>query len=177
MKIVYVQLALCLIFSLYNNFTDWRSYCIKNRAVLLFGLLGIGFNCAYYGVSGLLSSLGGATVMLCLLPLFALRMLGAGDIKALMAVGCMLGWRLALPALLYSLLAAGGVALLVLLWRRSGRERLRHLLKYFQSCFLSRSLLSYRSGFDSDDSGIFRFSFGITLGLVLMLTVCWLGYF
>ncbi|MCI6567811.1 MAG: prepilin peptidase [Dysosmobacter sp.] len=162
------KLLACLAFCLCANLTDWKSFRIRNRAVAVFLALGLAANLYLSGPRGLLSALAGGLVMLCLFPLFALRMLGAGDVKALMAVGCMLGWPMALSALAYSILAAGVLAVCVLLFRKNGRERLKYFLTYCKLCWYSRSLQPYAASMKAD-SGSFRFSFGITLGILALL--------
>ena len=106
--------------------------------------------------------------MLCLFPFFALRMLGAGDVKALMAIGAMLGWPLAGWALAYSILGGGLIALMVLLVRQNGKERLKYLWNYFKLCFFSCSIQPYTKEMKAG-SDKFRFSFGITLGITILL--------
>lgn len=162
------KIALCLLFALYNNFTDWQSWRISNQAVMLFVMLGLGVNTLCLGWQGLLLALAGGSVMLVLLPLFALRMLGAGDIKELLAIGCMLGWPTAPAVLLYSLLAAGILALAVLLLRRNFDQRRHYLLSYFKSCWLLGRPLPYNARLDNKEAAGFRFSFGVTGGLVLL---------
>lgn len=67
------------------------------------------------GLSGLLSAIAGAAAGLAVLALpFALRGLGAGDVKAAMALGAFFGAAELLELLVWSALAAGGFALLTL---------------------------------------------------------------
>lgn len=163
-----IRIGLCLVFSLYNNFTDWKDFRIRNRAVVLFAALGLMANVICSGGRGLLGALAGCGIMLCLLPLFALRMLGAGDIKALMSIGCMLGFPAAPQALAYSLLGAGVAAVLTVLFRKNGKMRLRRLFAYLKFCWISKTILPYAEKLDHQDGG-FRFSFGITAGLLALL--------
>jgi len=168
MSITAGKIGLCLLFAIYNNFTDWRSYRISNRAVCWFGLGGLALNGLALGFPGILSSLAGGCLMLCLLPLFVLRMLGAGDIKELLAIGCMLGLGFAPKVLLYSILAAGGLAVLTLLWRGNAWQRLRYIYLYIKNCFLSGGVMPYTDELGKEESAVFRFSFGITGGLLIL---------
>lgn len=99
------KILLCLLYSLYNNYTDWKTYRLHNRAFLLFFVLGIAVNAFAGGVGGVKDALLGGAFMLILLPLFALRFMGAGDIKALIGVGAMLGFPAAAWSLAFSLIA------------------------------------------------------------------------
>jgi prepilin peptidase CpaA len=169
MEVICGKFILCLLISFYNNLTDLLTYKIKNAAVILLSLLGLGINFYFFGVNGLLNSLGGGAIALCLLPLFVLRMLGAGDVKAFIATGFMLGFSLSLEVICYSILAGGVLATLVLLLRRNGMERLRYLFNYLKACCLIGKVLPYTEKLDSDSGGTFRFSYGITLGLLIVI--------
>jgi len=75
------------------------------------------------GVRGLLDSLLGIIVpFLLLIVLYALRMLGAGDVKLFSAIGAVLGVRAALWIMAYSFLAGGVIALIILIINRNGKE-------------------------------------------------------
>src|SRR5262245_7761034 len=85
-------------------------------------LLGVVLNVAFFGTSGLLTSVAGLlVVMLLLVPPFALGGIGGGDVKMMAAVGALLGPRAGLIALGAGLLL-GGVIMAVHLARR---QRLR----------------------------------------------------
>jgi len=169
------RIGVCLAFSLYCNWTDWRETRVHNRAAAVFALLGPawwGFTDGWRGMAG---SLAGGAVMLALIPLFALRMLGAGDVKALMAVGLLLGFPEAGRALLYSLLGAGVAAACALAVRRNARARLRKLWDYMKCCWLLRKPLAYTQTLGEGGGG-FHFTFGVTLGLLaLLLETVWKG--
>lgn len=170
-----VRLGACLIFSLYNNWTDWREGRVHNRTSVLMALLGLAWWCYDAGWRGLGASVAGGIVMFVLFPLFALRMLGAGDVKALMGTGFLLGFPAAVSALVYSLLGGGAAACCVLLLRRRGRERLGRLWTYFKNCWLLKKTLPYAQELGEGEGG-FHFTFGISLGLLtLLLETVWKG--
>lgn len=159
------RLGLCVLFALCCCYTDVKSYRIPNRIVLTFALLALALHGVQAGGAGVVRALGGFALALPLFAFFALRMLGAGDVKAMMTVGLILGWPLALRGLLYSLLCAGGAALGVLLTRRNWRERMGRLWQWMKLCFYSRAPVPY-GGWES--SGHFRFSFGILAGALVL---------
>ncbi len=161
------RLVLCMVFSLWGNVCDWKAYRLPNYLTVVFFAVGVCLGGMSGGVWGFLTSLAGAAVMLCLFPLFALRMLGAGDIKALMAIGAMLGLAAAPRALVYSILGAGAVAFLVVLFRKNGVARLRTFAAYCIGICRGTGIRPYAGALDA--GGRFRFSFGITLGIAAML--------
>ena len=75
------------------------------------------------GGLGLLQSLGGWGLGLALLlPMYALRMMGAGDVKLLAMVGAFVGVDQILTVALATLLAGGVLALVFAAWQRSLRR-------------------------------------------------------
>lgn len=162
-----VKLCLCGMFSLYSCYTDWKEYKIRNWACGCLAAAGIAGNALCFGWKGLLSALGGGAVMLCLFPLFVLRMLGAGDVKALMAIGCVLGAAAAPRALISSLLGAGVAAVVVVAARKNAADRMRAFAGYLRSVLQSGTVAPYQR--NMDPNGVFRFSYGIALGVLAML--------
>jgi len=80
------------------------------------------------GASGIGSALlGGLTGLALFLPLYALRTMGAGDVKLLAMVGVWLGPQHAVWAALWTLLAGGVLALLVALGTGVLRQVLANL--------------------------------------------------
>lgn len=102
---------------------DLRTYRIPNRLTVSGILLGIGLRWYGYGIMGAGQGIAGCMIAVSVLfVLFLLRVLGAGDIKLLAAVGAFTGfgiWRV----LLYTCVCAGifGIAKLLSL-RVKGRK-------------------------------------------------------
>ena len=107
---------------------DVRRRRIPNRLVFSGALLGVLLNSvALPGVTpaGPWLALGGLAVGLgLLLPMYALKALGAGDVKLMAMVGAFLGPRPAVFAVLCSLLAGGVLALAVALCQGTLRQAL-----------------------------------------------------
>lgn len=61
---------------------------------------------------------GAALGLLALLPFYAIRWMGAGDVKFFAVLGLMLGWKALLPIWIVASLAAGLHAVLILAGRR-----------------------------------------------------------
>ncbi len=120
-------LGLIFAFALWH---DVRARRIPNQlvaagtiaALLLQGLLapGAGLFSTPMGSLGLAASLGGFAVgLLLLLPFYALRTLGAGDVKLMAMVGAFIGPLGVLGAILLTMLVGGVLAVVVAL--RSGQ--------------------------------------------------------
>lgn len=96
---------------------DLRSRRIPNALVASGIALGLLFSAAAHAGDGLASSVGGALLgglagLALLMPLYVLRVLGAGDVKLLAMVGVWLGAPAVARAALWTLLCGGMLALI-----------------------------------------------------------------
>lgn len=101
---------------------DARHYRIPNRLTALGAVLGFAANVALAAIvagvddvsSVALASLAGGGILLALSSmLWALRLIGMGDVKLLAAAGVCVRWSLALRVFVYTALAGGVIALVV----------------------------------------------------------------
>ncbi|WP_018987746.1 A24 family peptidase [Aromatoleum toluclasticum] len=113
--------------------TDIRQARVPNLLVVLGTVAAV----LYHGISvygggvlhvlsgsiGLISLLEGMMVgFVCLLPLYALRAMGAGDVKLMMMVGAFLGPLQTLGVVMLTFVAGGVLAIVMALWQRSFRQ-------------------------------------------------------
>jgi prepilin peptidase CpaA len=100
---------------------DWRTYRIPNWLTVGGMVCGLLFNLVMGSAGpGLLSALGGLAVGLAvLLPLYVLRVMGAGDVKLMAAVGAFVGLPQVLYAVLFTFIAGGFFAVAFALWHRA----------------------------------------------------------
>jgi len=127
-----LTLALTLLAAL----LDWRSRRIPNWLSVPSLVIGVAVHAGIGGWHGALFSVEGAGLaLLLLLPLVAMRALGAGDWKLMGAVGAFVGWQMFLFVLLGSILASGIMAVVQVL--RMGRvmETLRNMVTLVRGFF------------------------------------------
>ncbi len=87
---------------------------------LTFGAFGLGIivNVLLHGIDGLVLSVAGAALGIAiLLPFYALRAIGAGDVKLLGAIGALVGPQLLVSIALYAALAGGAISIAILMVR------------------------------------------------------------
>lgn len=169
MIISYIELALLLSAALVS---DFRTYRIDNRIILVFLTAGLATGLALEGPSGLLSSfLGMALPLPLLFWLYPARMLGAGDIKLFCAAGAVMGIGFIPWCIAWSFLGGGLTALALMLARRNFRQRFRYLGGYLKACFLSGSILEYSELSDKSDGAKFHFSLAIALGSAVQVSL------
>lgn len=150
--------------------SDVKTYKIKNLIVIFFIITGLLTNLLLDGLPSLSSSILATIIPVPLLiVLFALKMLGAGDIKLFCTIGAITGMNFNLYCMAYSFIAGGIIALVIMLLGKSFRKRGRYLLNYIKSCFLTGALLPYSDFINKDDGSVFRFSYAIACGVAITI--------
>jgi prepilin peptidase CpaA len=158
-----VSMGLLLLASVW---TDVKGGKIPNRIVFPGLVLGILFNAVLPGGLGLLNAMGGVLVGLAaLLPMYLLRVMGAGDVKLMAMVGASLGLEGVFGAVVGTFLA-GGVLSLVYAWRMG---MLRHMLQNIRYILYSSTVkISNGSLPTLEDApkmtGSFPYAVAITIG-------------
>ena len=148
--VILIKMLICLVFLAVINTTDIKGYKIKNRDIVIMIAAGLVLNLFSNSIR---ESLLGMLLPLVLFPLFALKMLGAGDIKALCAIGSVVGIEL-------RIMAIGFMA-----FNKNFIERIKYLYIYIKTCFVMRRVCKYEYG--GGEKSYFRFSYAITAGTVL----------
>jgi prepilin peptidase CpaA len=107
---------------------DVRTRRIPNRLTVPAAALGLAAATVAHGSPGALSSVVGLLFgMLLFFPLFALKGLGAGDVKLMGALGAWVGATLVLGVAFYTTLAGGLLALALIVKHRYGSQAVRNL--------------------------------------------------
>jgi prepilin peptidase CpaA len=120
-------LILPLLLAVTMAWSDFRTRRIPNYLTLGAALAGLGFRLGYYGWWGLASGVSGLALGFGLLICFYLMGgMGAGDVKALAALGAWLGpWPTFMLAL-YMAVVGGLLAIGVLCWKGLLWAKIRH---------------------------------------------------
>lgn len=118
MDATHLNLLIPLSLSLVMAWTDIQRKRIPNYLTLGSALAGLGFQLGFYGLSGVMNGLMGIGLGFALLIwVYWLGGLGAGDVKALAALGAWLGPRQTVDLFIYMALSGLGV-MIFFLWRR-----------------------------------------------------------
>lgn len=159
-----IRIIICVSFLILINITDIRGFKIKNKVVLPMIIVGLvyGLVCRTF-----LDCLYGMLIPLVLFPLYALQMLGAGDVKALCAIGAALGFKLSVMTMLLTFVSGGVIALGFMLFNRNFLERFKNLFHYLKMSFFMRKMDKYNYG--GGEKSYFRFSYAITAGTALAI--------
>ena len=137
---------------------------IPNWLTVTTACIGFGIRLSLNGFSGLgegvLGLLAGFSIFA---PFYAVRWMGAGDVKLLMAVGACIGWRLVILAGLLSLLI-GSVVALVFLMVRGGLLGYLHRYGVMAKFLLMAGRFAYIPP-ASDDMASIRFPYALAIAL------------
>ncbi|MGB7586082.1 MAG: prepilin peptidase [Terriglobales bacterium] len=155
------------LFAAIAGFTDWRSRRIPNWLSISGLVLGILVNSLARGRVGAKDSLLGAGLGLAiLLPFVLLRSLGAGDWKLIGALGAFLGPFGLIKVLFATVLVAGVMALILVIWKRRMGQTLRnvaHLLAAGLSFHLPGPEISL------DNPEALKVPFGVAAAIAVIL--------
>ena len=162
-----VILAGAVLVSLVAAATDLRSRRVPNWLTVPGLLIGIAANTWLSGWSGLKGSLQGAVVGLALLlPFVLLRSLGAGDWKLAGALGAFTGPSILVDLLLGSVLVAGVMAMVLVIYKRRTRETMRNIGHILVSLVTFR-LPGERVSLDNPES--LKVPYGVALAFTVVL--------
>ena len=164
------ELFLPLLLSLWMAGMDLASRRIPNYLTLGAALAGLGYQAGWRGWPGLLDGFGGAVLGLCLLLWPYLKGgMGAGDVKALAALGAWLGLGGTLHLFIYMALSGGLLSLAVLAWQGSLRVRLKRGAAQLASWVLFQSRPEMPARGEPDRLEI-PYGAALALGMVVL---CW----
>lgn len=152
--------------------SDIETCKIKNRLTLTFITIGIITNSIIYGYKGFKNSLLGIIIpIIVLFVLYALKMLGAGDIKLFSALGAVFGAQYIFDILAYSFVAGGIIALFLVIIRGNFKKRIRYLYNYLKLLILTFKFLPYTNFEDKEDGGKFPFGYAVFFGTIVFIIV------
>jgi len=145
---------------------DYRSYRIPNWLTVGGMAAGLACSTALSGpaYSGLLAGLGGlGAAMLVLLPMYAIRVLGAGDVKLMGMCGAFLGAPATLRALLFVFVAGGIAALAVALRRRALRRMAANLRQATVQMMVFAAIGGQRPGDAIAGQSVGKLPYGVSI--------------
>jgi prepilin peptidase CpaA len=149
------------------GWTDWRSRRIHNWLTVPALLLGIAANSLALGWSGAKEALLGAGLGLgLLLPFVLVRSLGGGDWKLIGALGAFLGPPRLIAVLVATILVAGAMALVLVVWKRRVGQTLRNVGRMLAALF-TLHLPGPEVSLDNPES--LKVPFGVAVAVAVVL--------
>lgn len=131
----------CLIMLIGAFITDLRTMKIPNWITLPGMIAGGLFHAITDGwAGGWFAVKGAGTGFTLMLLLYLLRAVGGGDVKLFGAIGAWAGATLTLSIMMYSIVIAGCIGLLILIWRRETWARLCRIVQSVFGAAMLRSV-------------------------------------
>ncbi len=165
---------LAVLLSLAAAIFDWRERRIPNWLTVSAALVGVALNAAVRGVPGVKQSLLGLGLgLLLLLPLALLRAIGAGDWKLAGALGATVGPGNLVVILMITILVAGVMALMLMVYTRRVWETLLRIRE------ILRSLLWWQmpaTEFTTVNPDALKIPLGVAMGASCILYVAGLAW-
>ncbi|WP_330948630.1 A24 family peptidase [Virgibacillus sp. MG-45] len=136
-----VQDYLLFVFLIIAFLIDIKHHKIPNWLSLSGMLVGILYHLVTNGLDGLIFSffgllVAGAIFML----LYLFKAIGAGDVKLFAAIGAIVGVQLVLYMMMYSIIVAGLIAIVILLFTKTFLQKLTSAFFHIIGSILSKDL-------------------------------------
>jgi prepilin peptidase CpaA len=161
-----VRIIFIMLLCVWAVITDISDKKIPNYLVFSFMLGGVIYNGLNEGLSGLTTSISGTLLpLLVLFPFFLMRTLGAGDIKLFMAIGSFAGLGIIINIILYSILAGGVIALIIMFLKNNIISSLKNVCIYIKNTIIMKKIIPYKTSLNQNSSNVFRFSYAILIGV------------
>lgn len=156
---------------------DVRARRIPN-AIVFAGMLAALAMAALPGGSGLLSASGGLALGLAfLMPLYVLRLMGAGDVKLLAMVGAFVGAGHILAVAIATLLVGGVLALAVAAWQRRLRSLVGNAGRMVMHTGLSALAGGMPAALQAPAAASGRLPYAVAIALSSLACALWLRAF
>lgn len=157
---------------------DLTTHRIPNRLTVPAAFIAFGINYIATGTNGLMHSAEGLAVGLVIfLPMFLTGGSGAGDVKAMAAIGAFLGPAGAFFAALWTLVVGlfGGLAVLI---AATGLNGVRELLArwIFRGYVLCTTGHAAHLSRQEDEAASLRFPFGLAIASGTIISLVWGAY-
>ena len=151
--------------------SDICSYRIKNQILLSGFIIGIGI-LFYENNAGALKQgfLNMLLLLICLFPVFALQVIGAGDVKLFLLLGLLLGIRPALFCIFVSFFIGAFYSLIQMLYYKNLIQRLTYFFQYLKDVLSTNQIQPYHKQ-QPDKKAVIHF----TIPIFLSFCIYWIG--
>lgn len=139
-------------------------------------LVGIVFHLISGGIDGLIFSFLGLLIAGGIfLILYVFKAIGAGDVKLFAAIGSIVGVQMVLYMMMYSIIVAGVIGIVILLFTRTFLQKMTSALFHFIGSILSRDL-SRLEEYKTTKSTRFPFMYAVIPAVMLTYYYMYVSY-
>ncbi|MBD5466187.1 MAG: prepilin peptidase [Lachnospiraceae bacterium] len=150
---------------------DLCCYRIKNQIILCGFLIGIGILFYEKNIQALKQGVFHVLLLfICFLPVFALQVIGAADVKLFLLIGLLTGIKPALFCIIVSFLIGAFYSLMQMLYYKNLFQRLSYFLKYIKHVLITHQIQPYHKQ-PPDKKAVIHF----TIPIFLSFCIYWIG--
>lgn len=143
-----IKLSVILLVFLIALYFDLKYQRIPNRLCTLTLLTGFIVQSYFSGWSGLLTAfIGAGLAFILLFPAFYFRLLGAGDVKLMVAIGTFLDVQLLLWSISYAIIAGAITSIALALYKLGWKAFFEVLLHYLRCLYLRQFIRASNQDF------------------------------
>ncbi len=164
------QILLLVTILLISGITDILFGKIYNFITFPAIVLGLAMSFQFQGTPGLIGSFIGLVICTAIfMVLYAWGGFGAGDAKLMMAIGAIVGYELIWDFILYSAIAGGIMANVVIIKNKRFLQTWKHVLRFF--LFLIPKYKFKSEPLKKEDSLVIPYGYAISMGSLVFLWV------
>jgi prepilin peptidase CpaA len=157
---------LLIVFILLAFITDARHSIIPNKLTLSAAAAGVLGHSIFDGWQGFIYAISGLIAgFIIMLLLYVFGALGAGDVKLFAAVGALTGVTFVWSSMMYSVVYAGVIGVLLLIWQRRLTATATKLHQYLIAIIAFKDLSTVRTMKKRDDHLRFPFMYAVLPGV------------
>ncbi|MCM3739544.1 A24 family peptidase [Oceanobacillus luteolus] len=154
------------IFLIFASYYDMRYQRLPNWLNVTGMLVGMAYHLVVYQIDGFLNSVLGLLVAGgIMLVLYIFKALGAGDVKLFAAIGAITGILFSLYAIMYTIIFAGIIGLIVLLFTKTFLVNITLALLHIKESMKKKSLTPLDE-FKNNISNKFPFMYAVIPGVL-----------
>lgn len=174
---------LCIIFLLLAALREDLKACRIPNFLIVTGLgTSLAFHIAEHGITSILTWILAVFLpVFILFPLFAIRALGAGDIKLFSVIGGFYGTAFCIDSILFSFITAAVFSVISIIHKKQFRKRALIFKKFCIRIYLAGRQKDREKDwyhYDNGTEGVIHFSAAILAGFIItsLLTLCFPGF-
>ena len=164
------KILLLLLIVVVSGITDLLNRKIYNCITFPGVVMGVALNCHIHGFNGLITSLLGFIICAVIfIILFIWGGFGAGDVKLMMAIGAIAGHKLIFDLILYSAIAGGIMANIVIIKNKKFIQTWKNVLRFFLFLVPKYHLIS--EPLEKKNSILIPYGYAISMGTIVYILI------
>lgn len=165
-----LKIIILFILLIIATIKDVKMYQVPNTIIALGLISGLICNLINFGMEGItVWCLGIITPLILLIVFFALRMIGAGDVKLFMVIGGFIGYILVLKSIFIALILGAIMSVIKIYKNKNFFIRMKYLKEYLFNIIKTKKIKVYYNLKKDGYQSVIPFTVAITGGVFLTI--------